>query len=43
MNGNRHPLCHSVFHNNLTPEQYTKLWISLINQIERSKETVAVH
>jgi hypothetical protein len=43
MNGNYRPLCQSVFRNDLTSEQYTKLWINLINQLERSKETVAVH
>lgn len=36
--------CQSVFSGGaLTQERYTKLWINLINQIEKSKETVAVH
>ncbi len=43
MNKNHPPLCQSVFHNDLTPERYTKLWISLISQLEKSKEIVAVH
>lgn len=42
-----HPtFCQSVFRdteNALTPERYTKIWIQLINQIEKSKEIVAVH
>lgn len=43
MNGNHRPLCQSVFNSNLTSERYTKLWIDLINQLEKSKEVVAVH
>lgn len=44
MSTNHTPLCRSVFHdNNLTSERYTKLWIGLINQLEKSKENVAVH
>lgn len=43
--GNSHaPLCQSIFTNNkLTSERYTSVWINLINQIEKSKETVAIH
>lgn len=46
MNGEHPTLCRSVFRNVeniLTPELYTKVWIQLINQLEKSKETVAVH
>lgn len=44
MSVNHPPLCQSIFHdNNLTSERYTKLWINLINQLEKSKETVAIH
>lgn len=38
------PLCRSVFacgEASPAPEQYTQVWIDLINQIEQSKETVA--
>ena len=44
MENNRALLCQSVFSGGaLTQERYTQLWITLINQIEKSKETVAVH
>lgn len=44
MNINHPPLCQSIFTSNkLTSERYTSVWINLINQIEKSKETVAVH
>lgn len=45
MNGKHPTLCRSIFknaENALTPEHYTKIWIQLINQLEKSKETVAV-
>lgn len=46
MNGERISFCKSIFASgktHLTPEQYTNVWIKLINQLERSKEVVAVH
>lgn len=43
MSANHPPLCRSIFHdNNLTSERYTQLWVKLINQLEQSKEVVAV-
>ncbi len=36
--------CRSVFQNGTqetTTERYTKIWITLINQIEKSKEVLA--
>ncbi len=44
MNTTHISLCRSIFtggENPPTVERYTQLWIALINQIERSKETVA--
>lgn len=44
MHGEHSTFCHSIFTNDeLTSERYTKFWIDLINQLEKSKETVAVH
>lgn len=46
MNTTHPSLCRSVFKdpkNTLTSERYTNMWIRLINQLEKSKETVAVH
>lgn len=44
MENSRTPLCQSIFSGGaLTQERYTSVWINLINQIEKSKETVAVH
>lgn len=37
-------VCKSVFkggENQPTPEKYTNIWITLINQIERSKQVLA--
>ena len=44
MNDKYLALCRSIFAsggNPPSPEQYTQLWINLINQIEKSKEAVA--
>ena len=38
--------CTSIFasgETHPTPEQYTNVFIKLINQLEQSKETVAIH
>ncbi|MBD5118319.1 MAG: hypothetical protein HDT37_04295 [Clostridiales bacterium] len=44
MNDKRSLLCRSFFNGGEKPptsEQYTQIWINLVNQIEKSKETVA--
>lgn len=36
--------CKSIFksgENKLTPEYYTRIWIALINQVERNKQLLA--
>ena len=43
MNDERSLLCRSFFSGGKKPptsEQYTRIWINLVNQIEQSKETV---
>ena len=38
------PICRSVFQKgapSTTTERYTQIWITLINQIEKSKEALA--
>lgn len=46
MNGKHISFCTSIFSSgetHPTSEQYTNVFIKLVNQLERSKEVVAVH